>query len=244
MSDEVRVVDADTGAEKGQKLERFDLIPIRPLEELARHYGRGSLKYEDRNWERGYAWSLSFAAAMRHMTQFWGGEDIDSETGTPHTIAAAWHMFSLTEYTFTHPEKDDRPKDTPDTLGPLPPAGPRMASSPNVRAYIAGPMTNKPHFNFAAFDEAATRMRAMGYIVVNPADLDRAMGFDANELPDDADWSKPPNFDVEACVKRDMLALIDCDAIYMLPGWSKSVGASAEHAVAAWKGMHIMGAEQ
>lgn len=109
VAKEVRMTDPTTGAQKGQKLARFDLIPSGPLWELAEHYGRGSKKYADRNWEKGYDWSLSYAAAMRHLTQFWGGEDIDPETGTLHVIAAAWHCFSLAEYRKTHPEKDDRP---------------------------------------------------------------------------------------------------------------------------------------
>src|SRR5512146_2965093 len=88
---EVRVVDPNTGGEKGSKLARFDLLPVLPLTELAEHFGRGAKKYADRNWERGYKWSLSFAALMRHAWAFWGGEDIDPETGTPHIIAVAWH---------------------------------------------------------------------------------------------------------------------------------------------------------
>lgn len=107
--EEERVVDPATGGEKGRKLARFDLIPVEPLRLLAEHYGRGARKYADRNWEKGYAWSLSYAALMRHLTAFWGGEDLDAETGSPHIIAAAWHAFALAEYTRTHPEKDDRP---------------------------------------------------------------------------------------------------------------------------------------
>lgn len=42
---EVRVINAETGGEKGSKLQRFDLIPSRPLELLAEHYGRGAQKY-------------------------------------------------------------------------------------------------------------------------------------------------------------------------------------------------------
>ncbi len=104
------MVDKDTGGEKGQKLERFDLIPTFPLAELARHFGRGSFKYSARNWERGYDWSLSYAALQRHANQFWGGEDIDEETGSSHLVAVAWHALCLLEFTQTHPEKDDRPR--------------------------------------------------------------------------------------------------------------------------------------
>ena len=47
---EVRVVDEKTGGIKGQKLARFDLIPPEVEWALAEHYGRGCLKYQDRNW--------------------------------------------------------------------------------------------------------------------------------------------------------------------------------------------------
>jgi hypothetical protein len=108
---EIRMV-SSTGAEKGSKLARFDLIPAEPLRILAEHYGRGSLKYADRNWEAGYDWSLSFAALNRHLWAFWGGEDIDPETGSPHMAAVAWHAFTLLEYMRTHPEFDNRPEVT------------------------------------------------------------------------------------------------------------------------------------
>lgn len=105
---EVRMV-SSTGAEKGSKIERYDLIPAEPLRLLAQHFGRGATKYADRNWEAGYDWSLSFAALQRHAWAFWGGEDIDPETGTPHIVAAAWHCFALAEYMNSHPEFDNRP---------------------------------------------------------------------------------------------------------------------------------------
>lgn len=108
LGGEVRVK-SPTGAEKGSKMERYDLIPVEPLRQLARHFGRGSLKYADRNWEAGYNWSLSYAALQRHANAFWGGEDIDAETGTPHIVAVAWHALALAEYMKTHPEFDDRP---------------------------------------------------------------------------------------------------------------------------------------
>lgn len=108
VRDEVRVIDPDTGGAKGSKLARFDLIPPGPLYALAEHYGRGAEKYDARNWERGTAWSLNFAALQRHAWAFWSGEDIDPDTGSPHLVAVAWHAFALLEFARTHPEKDDR----------------------------------------------------------------------------------------------------------------------------------------
>lgn len=109
-SGEVRVTDPTTGGEKGSKLARYDLIPAGPLEALARHYGIGCRKYADRNWERGYKWSLSFAAMMRHAWAFWRGEEIDAETQSPHLAAVAWHALALLEFCRTKRDHDDRPK--------------------------------------------------------------------------------------------------------------------------------------
>ena len=108
---EKRVVNEKTGGAKGSKPQRFDLIPPDALWALAEHFGKGAEKYqEDRNWERGTAWSLNFAAAQRHMWQWWDGEDFDEEIGSSHLIAAMWHMAVLFHFTTTHPELDNRPK--------------------------------------------------------------------------------------------------------------------------------------
>jgi hypothetical protein len=101
-----------TGGDKSRKLARFDLLPPYPLTLLAEHFGRATKehggKYDDRNWEKGYAWSLCFGALQRHAWAFWGREDIDPDTGSPHLIAVAWHALALVEFSKTHPEYDDR----------------------------------------------------------------------------------------------------------------------------------------
>jgi len=106
-TDEVRTTSA-TGGEKGVKLARFDLLPPDALRQVAEHYGRGAEKYAERNWELGYEWSKAFGAMMRHAWAFWGGEDIDPETGSHHLAAAVFHCFSLMTWTKTHPEFDNR----------------------------------------------------------------------------------------------------------------------------------------
>lgn len=119
MSDEVISTNEKTGGQKGVKLARFDLIPAFPLIALAEHYGKGSRKYADRNWEKGYEWGKSFAALQRHAWLFWQGEDYDlhkpdcpkdcsEHTGSAHLTAVAWHAFALLEWMRTHPELDTR----------------------------------------------------------------------------------------------------------------------------------------
>lgn len=102
------MTDPVTGGAKGAKPEAFALIPVKPLEAVARVYGFGATKYEDRNWERGYKWSLSYSALQRHLNAFWRGEEVDSESGEPHLAHAAFHILALMEYCETNRERDDR----------------------------------------------------------------------------------------------------------------------------------------
>lgn len=79
------------------------------------------------------------------------------------------------------------------------------------RIYIAGPMTGLPDLNFPAFNRAAAILRAVGYVAVNPAEIN----------PDPAaKW--------QDCMFRDLAELDTCDAILMLHGWEKSPGAQIE----------------
>lgn len=106
-NEEVRVTDPVSGGQKGQKLARFSLIPYEFLLALAEHYGKGARKYEDRNWELGYKWSLSYDAHSRHMNQWLRGEDNDQETGSNHLIAAIWHLIALYIYQLRKKGTDD-----------------------------------------------------------------------------------------------------------------------------------------
>lgn len=119
MSGAVRETSA-TGGKKDRKLAAFDQIPTYPLRLLAERYGAGNQKYETGpgeldNWRKGYAWSLSYAAMMRHAVAFWGGEDIDPDSGQPHLAAVAWHAFTLLEWG-RHPELVEKYDDRQDPL--------------------------------------------------------------------------------------------------------------------------------
>lgn len=109
-----------------------------------------------------------------------------------------------------------------------------------MRLYIIGPMRGVPYYNFPAFDACAARLRADGHDVTSPADLDRAVGFDAMKLPPDTDWNGTPDwFDLDACIRRDLDAVLACDAVVAMPGWELSTGAVAEACVAAWAGKRV-----
>lgn len=110
-SNEIRVT-SSTGGEKGSKPERHDLVPTEALAEVARVYGLGAKKYAAHNWRKGYDWSLSYAAAQRHMQAFWSGEDFDPELGTRHLGNAIFHLMGLLVFSIyeRYAKFDDRYK--------------------------------------------------------------------------------------------------------------------------------------
>lgn len=108
MSKEVRVVDPDTGGEKGQKDAQLSALDPLPLLELAKVAGFGADKYERYNFAKGYAWHFSFDAMQRHLLQFWSGEDLDEESGLPHLAHAMWHCHALMTFMLRNRGTDDR----------------------------------------------------------------------------------------------------------------------------------------
>lgn len=211
MSDNETIHISATGGKKAGNLERYDLIPTEPWRMLAKHFGVGSLKYDDDNWRKGYDWRLSYAALQRHINQFWAGEDIDDETGSPHVIAAAWHCVVLAWFMEHRREFDTRSEATEKT--------------PSKIVYVSGPMTGYPEFNHPAFHETTRRLRSLGMEVINPAELDDI----------DGDTTRPWDY----YLRRDLAAMMPATHIYLLPGWSKSKGAKLELHVAKSLGMEV-----
>ena len=109
-----------------------------------------------------------------------------------------------------------------------------------MRIYLAGPMRGVKYYNFPEFDKVARFYERMGDTVLNPAQMDRDVGFDAMKLQENSDWDAiPEQFSFKDCVKRDLDAIQTCDAIHMLAGWERSMGAKAEKAVAEWLGLKV-----
>jgi hypothetical protein len=99
---------SSTGGQKGQKPQRMDLIPWNAVMKISEIYGFGAEKYDDHNWRKGYDFSLSFGAMMRHLALYWEGEDNDQESGLPHLAHAGFHIFALLEGMELRPQFDDR----------------------------------------------------------------------------------------------------------------------------------------
>jgi hypothetical protein len=106
------------------------------------------------------------------------------------------------------------------------------------RIYIAGPMRGIKYYNFPAFDVREFLLKSEGWLVVNPAEIDRQSGFDVGDLPEDHDWNTlPEGFNLRLTVEQDIIALTGCSHIYLMKGWESSSGARAEFAVSQWLGL-------
>jgi hypothetical protein len=80
--------------------------------------------------------------------------------------------------------------------------------------YISGPITGIDNYK-ENFHAASKLIASQGYIPIDPCCL-----------PHDHDES------YSSYMKEDIRALLDCDYIYMLPGWKKSDGAMCEKSIA------------
>ena len=71
--------------------------------------------------------------------------------------------------------------------------------------YLSGPMTGYEDLNKPAFDAEATRLRALGYVVISPLEMDQVNDPDYGEKY----WN---------VLKRDVIGMISADALVLLPG--------------------------
>lgn len=90
---------------------RMELIPPELMTAVGTILTFGAQKYEDRNWEKGMAWSRVYGALMRHLCAWWGGEEIDPETGKSHLWHAACCIAFLIAYEMRGSGTDDRFKE-------------------------------------------------------------------------------------------------------------------------------------
>lgn len=88
------------------------------------------------------------------------------------------------------------------------------------KAYISGQISGLPYDEVVAkFKEAEERLQAQGYETVNPM---------KNGLPDNAPW--------ELHMALDIVQLLGCETIYLLPDWQQSKGATLEKTIAELTG--------
>lgn len=98
------------------------------------------------------------------------------------------------------------------------------------KVYLVGPMRGIEEYNFPRFLEVADLLRAQGFTVVNPAELDLQAGHDPR---------KEVVQTLAQYMERDLPALLGCDSVITLEGWEDSEGAQLEVHVARACGIPI-----
>lgn len=91
-----------------------------------------------------------------------------------------------------------------------------------MRVYVSGRIKDYVEHE-EHFTAGVRAVKEMGHEPVCPLDLDGK-----------------PDASYQEWMRIDLLALLECDGIYMLQGWERSVGARTEHTVAAVCGLEIL----
>lgn len=103
---------------------RLDLIPHRPLQEVAKVLMFGLKKYSAHNWREGTDWSRFVRAAQDHIGYWNEGQDIDPETKLSHLAHAVCCLLFLMWYQIFNVGNDDRYKEHPASIVPAYPYTP------------------------------------------------------------------------------------------------------------------------
>lgn len=96
----------------GDKI-RTDLYPVASFLGTCRVLTHGAKKYAARNWEKGILFGRVYGALLRHLFAWWGGEDVDPESGEHHLDHAGCCIAFLQHYAKnpgSYAHFDDRPK--------------------------------------------------------------------------------------------------------------------------------------
>jgi hypothetical protein len=92
----------------------FSTIPAQVMAETGLALLEGALKYGRHNYRAaGVRASVYYDAAIRHLTAFWEGQDIDPDSGLPHIVKAIACFVVLRDSQIQGNWVDDRPPKTP-----------------------------------------------------------------------------------------------------------------------------------
>ena len=110
-----------------------------------------------------------------------------------------------------------------------------------TKIYLAGPMSGLPQFNFPAFFAAADQLRAAGFEVVSPAEIDNEEDKGAALRSPDGQLVKHTDGIAKTWgdfLARDVKLLADTgiQGIVFLPNWQTSKGAKLEAFVGLLQG--------
>lgn len=92
----------------------FSTVPAAVIAEIGLAMLEGARKYGRHNYRvAGVRASVYYDALFRHLTAWWEGEDLDPDSGLPHTVKAMACLVVLRDSQMQGNWVDDRPPKTP-----------------------------------------------------------------------------------------------------------------------------------
>lgn len=110
-----------------------------------------------------------------------------------------------------------------------------------MRVYLAGPMRGYHEFNFPVFHGAARALRARGYEVFNPAEIDENTGFKTAGLTGTDAELEHASYDLRSAILTDLTWIArHAEGVVVLGGWEASSGANLEVGLARFLSLPVM----
>lgn len=107
---EAIVKDSNPKDSIGVKKVPFSTVPSPVIAEVGLAMLEGALKYGRHNYRAiGVRTSVYYDAALRHLTAFWEGQEIDPDSGLPHIVKAMACLVVLRDSQMIGNCVDDRP---------------------------------------------------------------------------------------------------------------------------------------
>lgn len=104
----------------GTKKVPFSTVPAQVIAEVGLAMLEGALKYGRHNYRvSGVRASVYYDAALRHLTAWWEGEDIDADSGLSHVTKAMACLVVLRDAMRQRMLNDDRPPGDPSFIAEL-----------------------------------------------------------------------------------------------------------------------------
>ncbi len=115
VNNEVKVKASNPKDAIGSKKAPLSVLPFPPLYEVAAGMLEGACKYRRHNYRAiGVRSSVYFDAAMRHLTAWWEGQDIDPASGIHHVSKCMSTLIVLRDAMIQGKLYDDRPPESPE----------------------------------------------------------------------------------------------------------------------------------
>lgn len=93
----------------------FSTVPSEVTAEVGLAMLEGALKYGRHNYRAaGVRASVYYDAALRHLTAWWEGQDVDPDSGLPHLVKCLACLYVIRDSQRIGNWVDDRPPSLPD----------------------------------------------------------------------------------------------------------------------------------